>query len=94
MKRLTRSALPMILAALLMLALALVPVVGASAGVIAKAENGFQFTSDATGATVTGYIGSETSIEIPPTLGNVPVVAIGVKAFQDRTSSASPSPVT
>lgn len=57
----------------------------------------FQYTTDDTGATVTGYTGQGGTVEIPSMLGGKPVVAIGDTAFKRNetiTSVTMPDSVT
>ena len=57
----------------------------------------FQYTTDDTGATVTGYTGQGGAVEIPSMLGGKPVVAIGDNAFNGNetiTSVTMPDSVT
>ena len=57
----------------------------------------FQYTTDDTGATVTGYTGQGGTVEIPSMLGGKPVVAIGDTAFNGNetiTSVTMPDSVT
>ncbi len=59
-----------------------------SKGVIAAAndaltapETDFEFTSDGQGATIIKYVGSDSEVVIPASLGGMPVTAIGDEAF-------------
>jgi len=50
-------------------------------------EEDFDF--DATTGTISAYLGSDTDIKIPPTIGGVPVNEIGALAFADNTTLTS-----
>ena len=57
----------------------------------------FQYTTDDTGTTITGYTGQGGTVEIPSILGGKPVVAIGDNAFNGNetiTSVTLPDSVT
>lgn len=61
------------------------------------ADNPFQYTVEDGKATLTAYVGEETEVEIPDTLGGAPVCAIGDKAFENNakiTSVVLPEGVT
>ena len=63
----------------------------------ALGEKDFTFTTDDTGATITGYTGESTEVKIPSVLGGKPVVAIGDNAFNGNetiTSVTMPDSVT
>ena len=63
----------------------------------ALGEKDFTFTTDDTGATVTGYTGENTDVQLPSVLGGKPVVAIGANAFNGNetiTSVTLPDSVT
>ena len=63
----------------------------------ALGEKDFTFTTDDTGATVTGYTGENTDVQLPSVLGGKPVVAIGANAFNGNetiTSVTMPDSVT
>ncbi len=44
------------------------------------------FTFDSSTGTITSYIGTDTNVEIPSTIGGVNVVAIGDNVFKDKTN--------
>ena len=63
----------------------------------ALGEKDFTFTTDDTGATVTGYTGENADVQLPSALGGKPVVAIGANAFNGNetiTSVTMPDSVT
>ena len=63
----------------------------------ALGEKDFTFTTDDTGATVTGYTGENADVQLPSVLGGKPVVAIGDNAFNGNetiTSVTMPDSVT
>ena len=63
----------------------------------ALGEKDFTFTTDDTGATVTGYTGENADVQLPSVLGGKPVVAIGDNAFNGNetiTSITMPDSVT
>jgi hypothetical protein len=56
----------------------------------------FEYKTSKSGVTILWYYGSNTSVEIPSQINNVPVKAIGAKAFYNRynlTSVTIPSSV-
>ncbi len=52
-------------------------------------ETNFTYTVTNGTATVTKYVGSETQVEVPSTLGGYPVTAIGKECFKDKRSLTS-----
>ena len=63
----------------------------------ALGEKDFTFTTDDTGATVTGYTGENADVQLPSALGGKPVVAIDANAFNGNetiTSVTMPDSVT
>lgn len=48
-------------------------------------ESAFQYSSSASGAVITKYIGNYLDVVIPPYLGGLPVVEIGSDSFSDAT---------
>jgi len=49
----------------------------------------FEYTDDGAAVTITGYVGSDTDILIPPYIDGLPVEMIAYEAFKDCTSLAS-----
>ncbi len=52
-------------------------------------ESGLQYSVSNGEATITGYTGTDTEIDIPSTLGGYPVTVIGNKVFDGRVSLKS-----
>lgn len=48
-------------------------------------ESAFQYSSSASGAVITKYVGNYLDVVIPPYLGGLPVVEIGSDSFSDTT---------
>lgn len=48
-------------------------------------ESAFQYSSSASGAVITKYVGNYLDVVIPPYLGGLPVVEIGSDSFSDAT---------
>lgn len=48
-------------------------------------ESAFQYSSSASGAVITKYVGNYLNVVIPPYLGGLPVVEIGSDSFSDAT---------
>gem|GEM_PF-925451 len=49
-------------------------------------EEDYTYTATDTEATITGYTGSDTKLQLPSSLGGVPVSAVGSSAFLNRTA--------
>ena len=54
-----------------------------------QAENGITYTFSKGTASVTGYAGTSTTLEIPSVIYGYPVISIGEAAFQDNTTLTS-----
>lgn len=80
----------------LMFTLCLVACLFAASGLTANAatEDDYLYTVTDGEATITGYLGSESSLSIPSSLGGYTVTAIGDKSFQNENLAAVTIPKT
>ena len=59
-----------------------------------NSESDFKVTKEGSGITITKYVGKATVVNIPPTIQNLPVTAIGNKAFYGGISGSKITSVT